>query len=380
MDHEEKVKHNWQTDGISEEKNDFGYVLNHLSAFQKHALVFEYISNPSFNLSCLNLVYFSSIEDFDSPKSKSATSSIHDEKGEKDTKVVLFLRVLVKIFEEMFSDDETSNPKYAKEVIAKEPPMPKITPVEINEAPMVISTTYIPEIDVAKTTIPIETAIEGPQISKVSISEVKPEATKEMEDIQTTTTTTMASTTMMETTPEPTEATSTTQILALDSPHMPKMTMQISPEDIPKTTLSMTTAGTTPLISFEVPNLQKINIPQLPSKPIPTEPSSTLPPPTNILPIATTSKPIKSIPATPVFELSHMDDYESTFWQRVIGGIRCSMKDCAGVLLPTISYDRREIQNLTLTRFVREHGLPPCPCIDMKELQKAVMKETNVVF
>ncbi|KAH7726353.1 CRE-PRX-5 protein [Aphelenchoides avenae] len=57
-------------------------------------------------------------------------------------------------------------------------------------------------------------------------------------------------------------------------------------------------------------------------------------------------------------------DPEVSFWDKVISGIRCAMRDCRGVLVPTEAY-RRELGPLSMARRIRNHdaviycGCPP---------------------
>uniref|UniRef100_A0AC34Q8T7 Uncharacterized protein n=1 Tax=Panagrolaimus sp. JU765 TaxID=591449 RepID=A0AC34Q8T7_9BILA len=130
----------------------------------------------------------------------------------------------------------------------------------------------------------------------------------------------------------------------------------------PPTTQTLTTESPQvlePEFSQKFPG-SKEKGPKNPSNPVgPTKiiPSEELP----------TTKPKPTIP----FDFSETKtttayDDDRAFWLRVIDGIRCSMRDCSGVLVPTPSFNER-LTEFTSPRYTRGHeaamNYPPCPCV-----------------
>uniref|UniRef100_A0AC34FCF1 Uncharacterized protein n=1 Tax=Panagrolaimus sp. ES5 TaxID=591445 RepID=A0AC34FCF1_9BILA len=347
-----------------------------------------------------------------------------------ENKVALFFHVLIEILKEIFEDINVNNKPITKivgpvqkikitetplttmkseEKIVAETTVPtseEDAPSEnesgkiFYEATTTISTTIASTTVIVSTvatteaaTTPITTVsdVEESHLSKINIPQLPTEAATEStkpEDIFVTATT----------------PTSTTPLISFEVPEVPKFAVTQPPTKAavlseetttvpPSTTREDTVvvAATAPLINFEIP---KLNIPQIistkeiseasstatttVSTSTSTSSSTTTPSPTDPPTTTTTSTSTPSTPSTT--QEMHYDDTDDNgipFWLKVIDGIRCSMRDCSGVLIPTRSpYEQKELKNLTMTRFIREHGLPPCPCLELKELQK-VLSSSN---
>jgi hypothetical protein len=356
----------------------------------------------------------------------------HDgtEQKKMENKVALFFHVLIEILKEIFEDTNKNKNQIAKiegtiqKVKFAEPPLTTVKTEEkivettlspitteissiittessiITELPPTLSTTTPTTTTEVETTVEITTKalptitattttlttnLEVPDLSKINIPQLPTESTMSEDDTTATT------------------PTSTAPLISYEIPEIQKFSISQPPtkptaleeEDtatVLTTIIDPIIVKTTPsLINFEVPNIPKINIPQISTTKISeisttaetitsTTTSTSLPPtkpPTTVAPTTTQSPSPPS--TTQEMHYDDTDDNGIPFWLKVIDGIRCSMRDCSGVLIPTRSpYEQKELKNLTMTRFIREHGLPPCPCLELKELQKVLSSPNKV--
>uniref|UniRef100_A0A914Z0J9 Uncharacterized protein n=1 Tax=Panagrolaimus superbus TaxID=310955 RepID=A0A914Z0J9_9BILA len=353
------------------------------------------------------------------------------EQKKLENKVALFFHVLIEILKEIFEDTNANKktiPKIGGSIQKIKISETPLTTVKSEEKNFETTVTPIPSEVVSLTSENPQRATEVPTtFSTTTLAITVMESTVAAAEVVTTPITTVSD--MEEshlskinipqfptevatesTTPEnifvPTTPTATTPLISFEVPEMPNISVTESPtkvavliEETTTTVSPLTTTDTTvivsptpALINFEIqPQIQKLSITQIfPTKEF-TESSSTTTSTVPQLPPTTTSSPstpssIDSSTTTPSRPSSsstpsttqemHYDDTDDNgipFWLKVIDGIRCSMRDCSGVLIPTRSpYEQKELKNLTITRFIREHGLPPCPCIELKELQKVL--------
>uniref|UniRef100_A0AC35GF36 Zonadhesin n=1 Tax=Panagrolaimus sp. PS1159 TaxID=55785 RepID=A0AC35GF36_9BILA len=341
-----------------------------------------------------------------------------------ENKVALFFHVLIEILKEIFEDTNKNKNQIAKiegtiqKVKFAEPPLttvkteekivettlspitteiPSIITTEssiITESPTKLSTTAPTTTTEVETTVEVTTKalptitttttstsnLEVPDLSKINIPQLPTEATMSEDDIATTPTSTA-----------PLISYEIQKFSIAQPPTKPAALEEEDTATVLTTVIDPIIVKTTPsLINFEIP---KINIPQISTKEISeisttttetitsTTTSTSLPstnPPTTIAP-TTTQSPSSPPSTTQEMHYDDTDDNGIPFWLKVIDGIRCSMRDCSGVLIPTRSpYEQKELKNLTMTRFIREHGLPPCPCLELKELQKVLSSPNNV--
>uniref|UniRef100_A0A7E4VC40 Clip domain-containing protein n=1 Tax=Panagrellus redivivus TaxID=6233 RepID=A0A7E4VC40_PANRE len=91
---------------------------------------------------------------------------------------------------------------------------------------------------------------------------------------------------------------------------------------------------------------------------------------------------IESPPELPIKPEVKTDEPYTPIWIKIINGMRCSMRDCHGVLIPTEAYPTEELPTIPMTRFIRgesDNVIPPCPCsrkrqpIDMDDMETGTL-------